>query len=194
MIDKTTPTTASDSILTGSSTVQLVNPPSIDNRDPVGDLNNSTRVHQQQVIPGGIKQRNLTIQLLNDPDPTFTGNTEPFWFIFGGVPSNGTNTVNWTTFSNTPKTELFAVTQMSFYFSQIPYPDYQTFKAQGEQWPGEVFNMRDIICSFWQDEGLSDGYNVISRQSLYNFSNVTVYVMATMRQRVLANTSSLTSN
>lgn len=158
--------------------------------DPVGDLRASTRVHQQVIVPAAVQQRNITIQLLNTPDPS----GEPSWIIFGTVANGTSRTVNWTTGPQVAGTELFAMSQMSFYFSTNPYNTYADFKANTPQWPGAAFNMANVICSFWQDEAMSDGVNVSSRQSLYNFSGGPIYVMATLRLRIIANTTNVSTS
>lgn len=156
--------------------------PFVDNNDPVGNQLASARTTQQHIIPAAVKQRNIEIDIINRP----AIGLDPAWGIFGPVPSGASRTLVWITTGNA---ELFATTPMSFYFATANYPDYATFKQQGSLWPGPQFNMTNILCSFWQDEADSDGSNIVSKQTLYNYSGLSVYVMATTRVRFIANTT-----
>lgn len=185
-----TPVDATDAVVSAAKAVtsQVM---SVAVHDPVGNLAASTRVHQQAIVPAAVKQRNITVLLADSPNAP---NGEPSWFINGAIPNDASQTVNWTTSSNPAGTELFAMSMMSYYFSLVPYSDYPTFKANSLQWPNASYNMNTVPASFWQDEAMSDGNNVVSRQSFVNFSGVPLYYMATIRLRILANTTNLGTN
>src|SRR5882762_5783503 len=148
-----------------------------------GTPSNSSRLTQQQQLPSVVKQRNVVVQL--DNGPSLTG--EPYWVIQGPISSGGSRTVTWITAPVITNQQLFGMGMMSFYFSATPYSTYNDVKLNTPSWPNSTFNMTNLICSFWQDEGATNGYNIISKQTFYNFSGTAVYFMATLRTRILSN-------
>ncbi len=166
----------------------------ITNNDPIADLAGATssRVTQQRIIPLGVKQRNIQIQLLNSP----AADVRPFNTadIFGGslgpIANNSSLTVTWSTGSPSGQ-EILAISQMSLYFYPTSLPSYDAYAAKTTAWPNTSYSMRNIFCSFWQDEAKLDtqgnANGLFSSSSCYNWSGADVYVMATIRIRILAN-------
>lgn len=194
MTEIVTATDNTASLPSSSTTVlQIENPGGqVGDVDPLSQMiSTSGRVTQQRVIPGGVKQRHLEVEFENAPTNL---SKDPGFVIFGPISSGISKTVTWTTSSTvSAQQQLFAMTTMSFYFSLVSYPTYATFRQSGSLWPNGLFNMTNVICSFWNDEESSDGYNIVSKQSFYNFSGAPVYVMAAIRLRLFSNSNKFTS-
>lgn len=186
-----------------ASTILPVAVETIVNVDPIADLASTapTRVTQQRIVPAGVKQRNVRVQLLNDPSSA-TGdplNTAAIFGPIGPVTSQGSRTITWLTNPNNPDQTLLAMSQMSFYFSAAPYYTYADWIANVPEWPNSTYNMTNIVCTFWQDEATSDiignSNGVFSKQSCYNFGvGGSVFLMATLRLRIIANTTSISTS
>lgn len=185
-----TPTDATDNTVSASAAIKSV-VMSVDNNDPVGNLMASGRTTQQHIIPVAVKNRNIDIQITNVPND-LTG--EPGFIIFGPVPTGVSHTIEWQVSAGSDAgQELFLMPLMSFYWSTALYPDYATFVANAPKWPGGGFNMTNLQCSFWLDEGFSSSLGVAMEQTFYNNTGQTVYGMATARARLLANVAILST-
>lgn len=182
---------ATDNTVSASAAIKSV-VMSVDNNDPVANLAASGRTAQQHLVPSAVKDRNIDIQVTNIPN-SVTG--IPGFIIFGPIPTGESRTINWEVEAGSDAgQELFVMALQSFYWSTALYPDYTTFITNAPKWPGGGFNMTNLQCSFWIDEGFSAELGIAAEQSFFNNTGADVYGMATARFRLLANVSTLSSN
>lgn len=173
--------------LTGGSRIIPASIEVITNNDPllVQASMPSTRTTQQGIVTSAARQRNLKVGLRNLPDSA----TIPYYIIRGPVDDLQSVNLTWYTQSGGDTQSIFGYPAMSFYFSNDPLSSYNDFVSQADLWPSPNFNFTNMFVSFSLDSQLTDGNNLASRQSFWNFTHNAVYYMATYRLRVIEGTT-----
>lgn len=146
---------------------------SIDDVPAFQKVDNQPRTNQQQVIPTAIKTRLLANLFSNNPDGTALGSAIK---LRASVPTGFTVTFIFN-LSNPDGRELIAVPDVAFYFSN---------PTSNNQWPTGTLNMGNMPASVFNDWGLTDNKNVVTRATMYNNSGATQLIYCYCRFRIIA--------
>lgn len=159
--------------------LEVIVPTHITDQDPIADQS-TRRTTQQRIQPAAVKSRFITnLPFTNNPDI----NTADPLFSDPVLVANGTSyTHQWWTHSPAGQ-QVFGIPFTSLYISTTPTPfDSLTF---ANKWPNATYHMGNFPVLIWNDQYWSDKLYIYTYYTMYNNSGDDVYVISTMRMRML---------